>query len=255
MPGEYVETYRQTFGFFKDYAREAVFLDRVFKTHGANIGSVVDIACGPGSHIVDLARLGYRCTATDIDPDMLDATQRAAAEQGVGVTTLTVDMRDFRLDVACDAALNMFYSFQNVLFSPAEQLGFFRGVATLLPAGGLFVIEILPEENNLRRYPPGERFVTHSAREDDGRILTVTSTNRILDHFTKEIVFDYATVHPDGGVEHEEFVSPIRRVRLAEFADLTTAAGFRQVAAYGDCDLDISFTDDSAKLVAVLRKL
>lgn len=251
---DYVQSYGRNFGFMKDYSREAAFLDRVFKVHGHAVDGVLDIACGPGDHIRELALMGYRCAAADIDPDMLALTQRAAADEGVRIATHVVDMRDFRLDGRFDAALNMFYSFQNVLFSADEQARFFKGVSALLPTGGLFVIELLPEENNLRQYPPGQSFVTHRAREDDGSTVTVTTTNRILDDTTKEIVFDYETVWPDGRIEHEEMISPIRRVRLAEFDDLAAAARFETVGAYGDCALDTPFGEESAKLVAVLKK-
>jgi SAM-dependent methyltransferase len=251
---DHAESYERDFGFFKDYSREAVFLNHVFRDHGAEVRRVVDIACGPGSHILELARMGYRCAAADIDPDMLAIVSRAAAEHDLPVTVHPVDMRQFRLDGTYDAAINMFYSFQNVLFAPEEQLDFFRGVAALLPPDGLFVIELLPEENNLRRYPPGQHFPIHSARQQDGSTLTVTSTNRITSDTAKDIVFLYETVRPDGGVEREEIVSPIRRVYLDEFSALFQAAGFQQIGAFGECDLGVPFAEDSAKLVAVLRK-
>ena len=254
MSNDYAQSYERNFGFMKDYSREAAFLDRVFKVHGDEVNNVLDIACGPGNHIRELAHMGYRCAAADIDPEMLAMTQRAAEDEGVRIAAHVADMRDFQLDGTFDAALNMFYSFQNVLFSADEQARFFKGVSALLPKGGLFVIELLPEENNLRQYPPGQSFVTHRAREDDGSTVTVTATNRILDETTKEIVFRYETAWPDGSVEHDEMISPIRRVRLAEFDHLVAAAQFERVGAYGDCDLDTPFGEDSAKLVAVLKK-
>lgn len=254
MTHDYAASYERNFGFFKDYSREAIFLDHVFKTFGTGVERVIDIACGPGSHIVELARMGYRCAAADIDPAMLARTQGAAAEHGMTIETHVADMRNFRLSGRFDAALNMFYSFQNVLFAPQQQIGFFQSVAALLRPGGLFVIELLPEENNLRLYPPGESFVTHRAVEEDGSTLTVTSTSRIVDETRKDIVFLYETVLPDGTFEHEELISPIRRVYLPQFEALCAAAGLVQVAAFGACDSDVPFTGDSAKLVAVLEK-
>ena len=254
MSDDYAETYERDVALFKDHSREAVFLDQVFRAFGAGVTRVVDIGCGPGSHILELARMGYRCAAVDIDPGMLAMVERAAVEEGLPVTTHPVDMRQFRLDGPFEAALNMFHSFQAVLFEPEAQLCFFKGVAALLPAGGLFVIELLPEENALRLHPPGQRFPIHSARQQDGSTLTVTSMNRITGDTTKDIVVLYETARPDGSVEREEIVSPIRRVYLGELAALFRAAGFQQAGAFGDCDTGIPFAEDSSKLVAVLRK-
>lgn len=254
MTSDYVETYEQSFGFFKDYPREAAFLDEVFRRHGTGIARVLDIACGPGHHILELARLGYACCAADIDPEMLQEVQHSAASRGLSVDTCAVDIRDLRLNERFDAALNLFYSFQNVLFSTDEQRHFFRNVAASLRPGGLFVIELLPEENNLRAYPPGRSFLIHEDRGQDGSVLKVTSMSRLVDDLVKEIVITYETVGADGSREREEFVSPIRRLHLAEFAALVEDAGLRQVAAYGSCAITDPFNDDSRKLVAVLQK-
>jgi SAM-dependent methyltransferase len=254
MPTSYVENYERDFGFFKDYSREAMLLDRVFRTHGTCVERVLDIACGTGAHIVHLARMGYRCSAADFDPDMLDATSRAAAAAGAEVETLQADMRDLHIAGSFDAALNLFYSFQNILFATEEQRGFLARVAALLRPGGLFVIEVLPEENNCRLYPPGQSFLVHKTSNADGSTLSVTSSNRIVDENRKEIVFLYETAHADGTVDREEFVSPVRRVPLAEFAALTASAGFVSVAQYGDWDFAIPFGEDSRRLIAVLQK-
>lgn len=254
MTSDYVETYEASFGFFKDYPREAAFLDEVFRNYGAGIASVVDIACGPGHHILELAGLGYACCAADIDPEMLQEVQRAAASRGVTLDTCEVDIRDLHLAKRFDAALNLFYSFQNVLFAPDEQRHFLRSIAASLRPGGLFVIEVLPEENNLRVYPPDQSFVIHEDRRQDGSGLKVTSTSRLVDEQVKEIVISYETSGADGTREYEQFVSPIRRLYLAEFAALVDEAGFRQVGAYGSCAISDPFNEHSRKLVAVLRR-
>jgi SAM-dependent methyltransferase len=255
MSNDYAASYEPEVGVFADCSPEVAFLDQVFRTYGAGgVTRVVDIACGSGSAVLELARMGYRCAAADIDPDMLAMVGLAAAEHGLPVTLHPVDLRQLRLDGTFDAALNMFCSFQNVLFAADEQLGFLRGVAALLAPGGLFVIELLPEENNLRRFPPGQRFPVHSARQPDGSTLTVSSESRITSDTAKDIVFLYETVWPDGSAACEEIVSPIRRVYLDEFSGLCQAAGFQQVAAFGDRDLGAPFGEDSARLVAVLRK-
>ena len=251
---DYVENYKRNFGFFKDYSRESRFFDQLFQHHGSGVKRVVDIACGPGSHILELASMGYECAAADIDPDMLLLTRQAAQEKGVSIDTFEADMRDFSLDGCFDVAVNMFYAFQNVLFSKAEQLAFFQGVAGSLNAGGLFIIDLLPEENNLRLFPPGQRFSIHRDEQEDGTVLTVSSTNRIVDERVKEIVFLYETLHPNGESESREVISPICRVGMDAFHGLVSDSGLNVAGLYGDFDIESPFDDESSKLIAVLQK-
>jgi cyclopropane fatty-acyl-phospholipid synthase-like methyltransferase len=254
MLNDYAEDYSQNFSFFKDYTKEARFLDQVLARHGTQVQRLLDIACGPGSHIVNLAAMGYECDAADIDPDMLLLTEQAAADRTVSIRTHTADMRQFQLQGNFDAALNMFYAFQNVLFDDMEQTAFFRGVSDLLAAPGLFVIDLLPEENNLHLFPPGTHFPVHHSEQDNGTTLTVTSTNRVLSDKVKEIVFHYATTQQDGTSETREIVSPIRRVYLEQFHELLANTGFTLVGQYGDFDIDHPFDAESSKLIAVLQK-
>jgi ubiquinone/menaquinone biosynthesis C-methylase UbiE len=70
---------------------------------GAKPGmTIVDVACGVGDPAVELARRvrpGGRVIATDMSPEMTDATRRAAREAGLdNVEVQVMDAEDLRLD-------------------------------------------------------------------------------------------------------------------------------------------------------------
>lgn len=46
-------------------------------------GHILDNGAGPGKYAVELAKLGYRMTLTDLTPSSVDAAKRKAAEFGV----------------------------------------------------------------------------------------------------------------------------------------------------------------------------
>lgn len=58
--------------------------------HGRSAKTILDLGTGPGTTAIELARLGYRVTASDISPTILDvARQRAGA---------LADLIDWRVD-------------------------------------------------------------------------------------------------------------------------------------------------------------
>ena len=215
---------------------------------------ILDLACGTGKHAVELAGMGYSVTGLDIDPEILAIAAQAAAERGLTLETVQADMRRFHVDPPVCFAINMFYSFQNVLQDAAEQASCLDSVCRSLRDGGLLLLEVLPEENNLALYPPQQDFLLHEEALPDGSTLRVSSRNRILDEQRKEIVFSYDTVRQGSIIKQEQFVSPMLRMYLEPTRRLVEAAGFRIVAEHGDYSLQCPFAPDSAKLIFIARK-
>jgi SAM-dependent methyltransferase len=60
-------------------------------------GPVLDIGAGTGRVALDLARLGYDVTATDVDADLLEELGRRARSRGLRVPTATADARALAL--------------------------------------------------------------------------------------------------------------------------------------------------------------
>jgi SAM-dependent methyltransferase len=249
LPDDYAQTYDQTFSPFKDYSREALFLRDVIQRCRPHARALLDLACGTATHLLELSRMGFDCIGVDIDPEILEVARRKARDLGLTVKLVIGDMRDFRLAVTVDAAVNMFYSFHNVLYSEAEQLRCLQAIHRALNPHGLLIMELLPEENNLRLYPPGQVFEVCQTPQEDGTVLRVTSENRILDREMKEVIFSYQTLKDDKVIDSERLISPFRRMYLGELEPLLARGGFRILERFGDCDFQVPFTAESRKLV------
>lgn len=254
MPDDYAQTYDQTSSHFKDYVQEARFLHDLIRRLRPRAQTLIDIACGTGTHLLELARRGFHCIGVDIDPGMLAVARDKARDQGLTVRLVAGDMRDFFLKAAADIAINMFYSFHNVLYTAAEQIRCLKAIRRVLNPRGLLLMELLPEENNLRLYPPGQVFEVSRTPREDGAVLRVYSESRILDREMKEVIFTYETLKGDLVIHRERHVSPFRRMYLEDLEPLLAQGGFRILERFGDCDLRAPFTGESRKLVLAAEK-
>jgi len=250
----YASEYDRTFDFFKNYSRESVFIRQVIEAYQLKVGCIADIACGTGTHLVELAAMGYSVVGLDLDSEILAIACEKARVRGVTFASVQADMRDFKLIPPVSLTLNMFYSFQNALDNELDQKRALASIYQSLEPEGLLVMELLPEENNLRRYPEGQIFSLHQQKEPDGTELIVTSQNRIVDDFHKEVVFTYEKRQNGAVLSQDVFVSPFFRMYIEPTRRLFAQAGFAILAEYGDYAFDSPFTDQSEKLIIVARK-
>jgi len=120
---------------FKDYAAEAGWLRYLLTEHGHPDGTLLDVACGTGSHLFHL-RDHYQVEGLDLDRGMLDAARRKLPD----VRFHEGDMRDFDLGRRFDVVVCLFSAIGYML--KTEDLD--RAVANMarhLESGGLLAIE------------------------------------------------------------------------------------------------------------------
>ena len=105
------------------------------------VKTVLDLACGTGSHLLELARLGYSCTGCDMSPRMLEMAGQKAAQAGLDIQWLEGDMCHYHQDRIYDAVLGL-YSFTTLV----EDRDFRQGLAGARQAvrdNGLFYFNLL----------------------------------------------------------------------------------------------------------------
>lgn len=146
------------------YQAEARQMDTVFREHG--VQTVLDIACGTGSHLVHLAKLGYQCTGQDLSPAMLDVAREKARASRLEIEFGEGDMRSYHLNRTFDAVLGL-YALGTV---DGEDLNATLAAARqALRAGGVFVFNV----NNAQavQSPPPMLFMSVAAKQEGAKVV------------------------------------------------------------------------------------
>jgi 2-polyprenyl-3-methyl-5-hydroxy-6-metoxy-1,4-benzoquinol methylase len=72
--------------------------------------TVLDLACGPGRHSLELARRGYQVTGVDRTTEYLEEARARAKLEDLAIEFVREDMRRFVRPDTYDGALSMFIS-------------------------------------------------------------------------------------------------------------------------------------------------
>jgi SAM-dependent methyltransferase len=124
----------------------------------ADGGRALELGIGTGRIAVPLAARGIAIHGIDLSNAMVARLKAKPGGEGIGVTI--GDFSTTRVDGSFRLAYLVFNTIMN-LTTQAAQVAAFRNVAAHLEPGGRFVIEVgVPD---LRRLPPGERFVVFAA--------------------------------------------------------------------------------------------
>lgn len=112
-------------------------------------GPVLDLGAGTGRVTLPLAAAGHDVTAVDLDPELLEALQGRAAEQGVPVETVAADLRtlDEQLPAGRTPAALVLIPMQTIqlLGGPDGRRAMFRAAAAVAAPDAELVLSIVTE--------------------------------------------------------------------------------------------------------------
>ena len=103
--------------------------------------AVLDLACGTGRITLPLARAGIDVTGLDNAPAMLDVARRKAAAEGLELTWVEADMRNFELDRLFGLIVMPYRSFLHLL-TAEDQASCLTAVHRHLVPGGRFALNL-----------------------------------------------------------------------------------------------------------------
>ena len=198
---------------------------------------VLDLCCGPGRHSTELAARGYKVTGVDRSPFLLSKARARSAD----VEWVQADMRDFVRPESFDLAINMFTSF-GYFDDKDDDARVLRNIHESLRDGGAFLIDVIGKEYLAKVFQP-----TVSYSTPDGS--TLFQRHEIFDDWTR-IRNEWILVR---GEQATSFRFHHTVYSAQELKDRLFAAGFGDVAVYGDLE-GAEYGTDARRLVALATK-
>jgi SAM-dependent methyltransferase len=126
---------------FRNAQRTGDFIDwGIARYADIPVTRVVDIACGTGHYLQELAGRGYETVGIDFNPSVCRYAEARARTESLPMTILCDDMAHFTLPEPCDLGINFFDSL-TYLTEPAAIDAHFEAAARALNPGGLYIIE------------------------------------------------------------------------------------------------------------------
>ncbi len=171
-----VDSHYEAIGDFQggDYRRNAFALhtdhevDALERMLGLRPGSgILDIGCGNGRHLNELARRGHSGLGIDLSPSLVDVARQSAAEEGLSTQFLAVDARDFLdgdppLDArgvaqpAFDAAISLHHGAFGT--NPVTDGAVLAGMARHVKPGGRIVLTAFHALCAVRNLVEGDQY-------------------------------------------------------------------------------------------------
>lgn len=217
---------------------------------------LLDIGCGAGRHLLELAKRGYRVSGLDLRPEMVAYVKEEATRAQVPVTVEQGDLRRLALEGTFDAAFCFMDTFRFLLTND-DIVEHLRQVGRHLSAGGLYVTDFwIPT-----RWDQIANEVYQWEQTEGGTTVRVfyvqhpESVDPVHQTFEDELVF---AVEEDG--QSREIKGTRTRTRLImpqEFRALVDASGAFDIAGtFSDFDLDKALAPSSVswRMITVLKK-
>ena len=249
--GRYAELY-DIFYADKPYESEALFVHQCLKDY--SVGTtwrLLELACGTGTHAIELERFGYKIVAIDYSQEMLAYARCKAADAASSVDFRLQDMR--ALDIAdrpFDAVICLFDSIGYVKTNEAL-MEVLQGVHHHLRPDGLFIFEFWHAAAMLRHYDPVRvrRWSTPEAE-----IIRISETELEYPTQLAKVTYTIYEFNDKGTYKNSKETHVNRYFLVQEMAGWLSSCGFESLKWFAGFAPDQNITEQTWHIVAIARK-
>lgn len=234
---------------------ECDFFEDAFKRFGqGETQRVLDIGCGGGRNVIEMATRGFKMLGLDNNEASLAYLARQLYEKELKAETMSADMADFQVEQPLDAALCTFNTFRHLL-TEEEAESHLHCVARALRPGGVYILgfHILQDYDD----PECEEHWTNR----DGEV-EVTTTLEVVESCREErleTLLFHLQVRDGEKQLRLKAEYPYRIYNPTQFRDLLTKVPEFEICEVYDFNYDIDdpmpFDDEISDAVFVLRKI
>lgn len=235
----------------KPYRDEASFVHRCLQTFKPAAHSLLELACGTGTHSLLLEEMGYEIVAVDYSHDMLEHARAKAKAKKSRIDFKEQDMRALDLpDKSFDAVICLFDSLGYVATNE-NILQVLKGINRHLKSDGVFVFEFWHAGAMLRSFDPlrVRRFKTAG-----GEIERISETSVDYAEQLCHVSYTINELNADGTFQTLKETQINRFFLVQEMNLFLQLADFAPLKWYAGFSDDESIDADTWHIVCVARK-
>lgn len=125
----------------KNYEKECVFIEEAFKKYSPfEPTKILDIGCGTGGHLLNLAKRGYEVVGIDKSKSMVQIAEEKIRKYKIRARIMAGDVLDFSLNEKFDACISMF-AVINYIVETDYLIKAFNNIRRHLKQGALFIFD------------------------------------------------------------------------------------------------------------------
>ena len=249
--GRHAELY-DVFYSDKPYVTEAAFVDWCLKKYSNGASDhLLELACGTGTHAIELEKFGYQVVATDYSADMLSRAKQKAVERSSTIDFQLQDMTRLNLDGRTfDAAICLFDAIGYVGENEALEK-VFHGVHKHVRPSGLFIFEFWHAGAMIPHFDP-----VRIRRWDNGNseILRISETTLELARQLSHVKYSVFELNKNGTYTSFTETQTNRYFLLQEMAAWLTTTDFTPVKWFSGFADNETINSDTWHIVAVARR-
>lgn len=203
---------------------------------------MLDLACGPGSHAVELASRGYNVVGYDLSLAMLARAQDEAQERGQKINFLQGDMREMAFQEAFDGIYSWSTSFG--YFDDEKNVDVLARMHRALRQGGMLLLDVANRDYICPRQPSLVWF------EGEG---CVCMDEMYVDFFSSRLRVKRTVMFEDGRARECDYA--IRIYGLHELGKMLHDTGFKVVEVTGHpSHPGVFFGSESPRIIVLAER-